>query len=160
MASVNGWRSGPVLTLAGPPGCGKSVAAGQGVMLWLTGRHPWAGFRSGRGPKWIRAESLGSIPSWQEVDESIAKAGLLVIDDVGIEAQRDDSAARVRSLLVYRHDDERPTIITTNLQWNHLRERYGSQVADRMGGSSRAGSHSQFVDCRSRERGSRINERR
>ena len=39
---------------------GTVSAINHGVMLWLTGRHPWAGFRSGRGPKWIRAESLGT----------------------------------------------------------------------------------------------------
>lgn len=105
------------LTLAGPPGTGKSVAAAYVVArcggLWLSARHL-------SNPKY----DLGPAE----------RAELLVLDDLGTEysGASEFGVERAAALLELRHEEARRTVITTNLKEADIGERYKARVASRL----------------------------
>ena len=125
------------LVLAGPPGCGKSLAAA------------WALAESGAG-KWLSATLLQSVdlelaeygaPD-SDVRRGVAPDGfsakaLLVLDDLGEEhvGASGWAVSRAQHLLCARHADGARTIVTTNLRRRgagQFAERYGERVDDRI----------------------------
>lgn len=106
-----------LLVLAGPPGTGKTIAAAYA--LARVGGH------------WLSARNLAN----PKFDISAAeRADLLVLDDLGGEYSGASSFGpdRAAALLEMRHEEERRTIITTNLKEPDLAARYGARLASRL----------------------------
>jgi DNA replication protein DnaC len=123
-STVESWLAGrerPWLFLSGKTGVGKSMAAA-------------AACASTKSAKWVRVDDAvrvfaGMFGKDLERQEKLCETWLLVVDDVGVEHERD--APLVESLLLKLIDHRasakhRPTIVTTNLTSNDFKARYAS----------------------------------
>lgn len=67
--------------------------------------------------------------------DRISKLPMLAIDDLGLEPTEVLSYGNVLNpvidLLTYRYDEQLFTIVTTNLEPQQIREKYGDRIADR-----------------------------
>ena len=69
----------------------------------------------------------------QEDYQSIALAcDLLIVDDLGAEFSTNFTVSALYSVVNSRINERRPTIISTNLDENTLRERYGDRILSRL----------------------------
>jgi DNA replication protein DnaC len=126
---------GLLAVLSGSIGCGKSFAA--------------ATLLSKRRGLWVHAPDLSRIPDDDEPqpERDMIAAGLLVLDDVGIEHSPSGYAAsRVSDVVEAREANLRPTVITTNLDGEGFRKRYGPRLASRINGDGIG-----FVVCTGRD---------
>ncbi len=57
---------------------------------------------------------------------------LLVFDDLGTEEESEKYAAAVRRILQFRYDNQKKTIITTNLSGSELSKRYSQRLISRL----------------------------
>ena len=115
-----------ILVLSGPPGRGKSVAA----CAWLT-----MPSRVHVSKRWLSAGSLARGYAYDaDAFDGLARAGRLVIDDLGTEYQdqKDRYLATLLELLQQRFAHERPTCITTNLGAEEFKTRYEDRLASRI----------------------------
>lgn len=116
------FRDVDILVLAGGPGRGKSVAA----CAWLC---------LGQSIRWVTAGSLSrGIAYDEDAFNALARAGRLVIDDLGTEYQdqKDRYLATLSELLDARYGNQRPTCLTTNLGPDEFKARYGERLASRI----------------------------
>ena len=127
------------LVLVGPPGCGKSVAAGW-VALQVAKSWPWNSMAGGDahprlpfvwldGPKLSALSAIGAPEA--ELMASAARACLLVVDDAGREGNRPAIEA-LSDVLSERIDNKRSTVLTSNLVGESFRNRYGLALSDRL----------------------------
>lgn len=77
---------------------------------------------------WI-AEQMKQDESWKF--EIADNRGLLILDDFGTEPKVYGTES-LPSILFRRYENRMPTIITTNLNSDQIRERYGERIADRL----------------------------
>jgi DNA replication protein DnaC len=117
-------ETGKGLLLCGPYRSGKSCLAALAVREAGThGCHPF----------WLEAFEL--VDGWISKDYRYREARtchLLVIDDLGTEAQEGDKREFpreiVRQVLRYRLEREMAVIVTTNMMPDELRETYGEKL--------------------------------
>lgn len=121
---------GLLLVLSGGTGCGKSTAC-----AWALSKRPglWV-----HGPDLAKPEPPDP-DAWgarrKTLDERMREAGLLVLDDVGIEHSPGGYAAsRITDVLEFRESNKLPSIVTTNLTAAGFRVRYGERLASRTNG--------------------------
>lgn len=110
--------------LLGPTGTGKTLAA-----AWLA--DAVARNESATWVKWIRADELSRILSDRGGSENIAilkRARLLVIDELGYERFPE----LFLEVLGDRHDNSRPTIVTSGLSIGKIAERYSDATVRRI----------------------------
>lgn len=111
-----------IVCLSGNPGCGKTTAAGDAL------------FRARQG-LFVKAARLSR---WQRYEDSemnkLLRAQVLVIDDLGTEFQdeKGNFMAILDEVIDVRYDHRRKTIITTNLDAEAFKARYGERIADRI----------------------------
>ena len=77
---------------------------------------------------------------WEEDGEesfrdTLREADLLILDDLGVEFPSAFSTAAVNDLINARLMENRPTIVTTNLDHEELRRRYSERLISRLKGS-------------------------
>jgi hypothetical protein len=162
--AAESWWSGmrgerPLLALLGPTGLGKSTAAGWAAFLCAR-EYPWNAGAGGGGAwdpiVWHNAEDLALLQSWfddgKRQYEEAQRAWLLVIDDAGHEKTRPAIAA-LSELLLRRIDQNRATILSTNLRGARFGERYGAPVVDRMKVKAFIPELGSFESLRGREPG-------
>jgi len=153
--TVRRWHSRTFLTLCGPAGVGKSVAAGVGLQRGPLGPCPFATPQGPDGarywphaPTWTRAAFVGR--GFDALPTSLRRASVLVIDDLGDEADSPHARSRISELICERDDLRARTIITSNMTAEDIGRRYGRRFADRLGkhgwivpvrGESLRGSH-------------------
>jgi DNA replication protein DnaC len=136
--------AGVLLVLSGGTGCGKSTACAYGL--------------SKRAGLWVHAPSLAK-PEFadpdeygvrrQTLDERMREAGLLVLDDVGIEHSPGGYAAsRITDVLEHREANRRPGIVTTNLTAEQFKAKYGERIASRLNGDPLGWQHIADADRR------------
>ncbi len=64
--------------------------------------------------------------------EMVRTATILVLDDLGTERMTDWAKEKITQLLNYRYNNLLPTIVTTNLSLDELRERIGERAFSRL----------------------------
>ncbi len=111
-SSPEGW-----LLLYGPTGIGKTHLA-----VAITGRLLAAGHR----PYFVRTQQLirqlgssfarDSSLNFDKIFSAACDAPILILDDLGAEADRDWIRATLQDLITHRHDARLPTIVTTTVQ--------------------------------------------
>ena len=118
----------PFLALSSTTGLGKSVAA-----LWAL---------SHRGGEYLRAAAIAEWPLGNppELGHFVA-VDVLILEELGREADIGPMLDRVRELLAARIESGRPTLVTTNLPLAPVKNgesfssRYGEHLYDRVRGS-------------------------
>lgn len=131
------WRrtTATLLVLAGPVGTGKSLAAAWTLHDWWIEELRAARDDCRRyyeGQCWIAAPHLARMRKWDEAVAKLERAPMLVLDDLGHESSTDAAAELVQSVVTTRFAEERPTVITTNLDQKTFRPRYGERIVDRV----------------------------
>lgn len=123
----------------GPPGKGKSVAAGW-LMREVLKDLGWNNAPTGGlafPARFVSAAQLTRISSYDKLDSDwlndLHRVRLLVVDDAGDEATAIGKDT-LGGLLLDRHNKLRRTVITSNLRRAALTERYGGALLDRATG--------------------------
>ena len=80
----------------------------------------------------LEAEHFGRAQG--DSEEQLVSCDLLVLDDLGMEFDTPFSRACLYNVLNARLLEGRPTVISTNLSFTALQERYGDQIASRISG--------------------------
>lgn len=111
------------LLLCGKPGVGKSLAAAY----WL-----WSSAAAIK--RWAHVADLMRVGLYGAELEDYWNAGALVLDDVGTEFSDTKGvfAAVFDGFVEKRCARERKTVITTNLDPESFKRRFGERVADRL----------------------------
>jgi DNA replication protein DnaC len=150
LAAVRGAED--ICILAGGCGTGKTVAAVAWVHDYVAAAERWQdiGERDprpqyrGRVPMWITATKLARTDHFKQSEvDRVVKVERLAIDDLGSEFS--DSKGFFSSLLDevidLRYSGQQPTLVTTNLDVDAFKARYGARIVDRIREAGR------FVNC-------------
>lgn len=109
------------LLLLGSPGAGKTIAAAAALV---------------RGGVFRRAVELSRLSSFDREDQrtflDACRVRLLVLDDLGSEMLHDGWRPMLDELIDIRYGDRLKTIITSNLDTQTFKARYGERIADRI----------------------------
>jgi DNA replication protein DnaC len=123
-------REGWCLVLSGGKGTGKSTAAA----VWLYENVPPEGAPTYQRRYWWNGTKIARTNGYAKDYEKMIQSKLMVIDDLGVEYQDKNGnfQQRLDELMDERYSNFRKTIITTNLNAEAFKDRYGERVADRM----------------------------
>lgn len=122
-----------VCLLAGGVGAGKTVAAvaamAERVLLDVDDVQPALFVRAAE----CARMGLYDADSKRRLQQML-EAGVLVVDDMGVEFLGEGSIWRslLEEVLDVRYGDMLPTVLTTNMDWAGFSARYGARVADRI----------------------------
>lgn len=131
------------LVLSAKPGTGKSTAGG--VWLWL--RTAGVVVSHGGTPvirpdlatptnaqRWFSASEIAAASGFDGSVDSLCTMAALVIDDLGTEYADRKGYVKTRLDVIVdsRYREFRPTLITTNLNSEAFKERFGERVTDRL----------------------------
>lgn len=122
---------GCILILAGSVGCGKTTAAAW----WLSQPGPRDRYVVTTPPMFIPTFRLERLSRYSEEGmRKVEKARRLVIDDLGTEYSdsKDNFLTLFRSVIDSRYSDMLPLIVTTNLDADEFKSRYGSRTVSRI----------------------------
>ena len=141
------------LVLSGGPGCGKTVAAATWILAFVFDDQLWGKsseymgdrpeFRSAW-PIWITAAKLARCDRYDEIYMAkILRTPRLVVDDLGGEYLDKGGfyASLLDEIVNERQAESKPTIMTTNLNADAFKERYGERIIDRIREGGR------FIGC-------------
>jgi hypothetical protein len=122
--ALSSWNSEAksVAVLSGPPGTGKTVAA-----AWWRAKN--------YGMNFLRASTFAATSRYDEKARAFAyDASALCLDDLGSEYldAKGSFLVDLDELIDTYYADERPLIITTNLNAADFKARYGRRVEDRI----------------------------
>ena len=111
-----------MMLLAGPPGTGKSVAAGHALMR--------------RGGAWAHVSEIADVYGFDRaaVVSRLKTARFLVLDDLGTEQKSEGARDAVVSVLLVRFENELPTVMTSNLSADAWKLYADERVRDRLAG--------------------------
>lgn len=125
-------RQGTSLVFSGRPGTGKSHLA-IAIAQALLGRTTVLYAGTLDIIRMIRATwGRDSAKSEAEVLDSLAKVGLLIMDEVGVQYGTEGEKVLLFDVINRRYQDVRPTIYLTNLDAAGLREYLGDRAFDRL----------------------------
>jgi len=120
------------LVLYGPPGTGKThlaVATLKNVIKYKGQKGVFCDFRN---LLLTIKSTYDTNESEAEIIETVVKAPLLILDDVGAERNTEWAKEKLNLIINYRYINKLPTIITTNLSFDGgLGERFSSKFDDR-----------------------------
>jgi hypothetical protein len=124
----------PLLTLVGPTGIGKTVASAW-VFREMARRTPAERSTGSSEPLWwVQAPEFNRVSAFSGDDETrlraMEQAALLVVDEVGDEVTG-LAVSTLRDLWMAREAAGRRTVITSNLEPQAFRAKYGDAMWDR-----------------------------
>lgn len=136
-----------LIVLSGGTGTGKTTATSWWLWGWHRDPANWPEVSEwGTQPKcrgsavFVTAAALARWGRYNEAEmDTILRATLLAIDDLGSEYLDTKGAylSLLDEIVNERYANRRPTVLTTNLNVNDFRERYGERIADRIRESGR-----------------------
>jgi DNA replication protein DnaC len=129
-----------ILVLSGDPGCGKTFAAVRWIADYVNDDSRWPSPGSavqlkGRPPVFVTAAALARWDRYeQEPMLKLLRAPRLAIDDLGAEYLDKNGfyAALLDEVLNERYSGRLPTLLTTNLDIDEFKARYGDRIAGRI----------------------------
>lgn len=113
------------VTVTGPAGAGKSSLAAAILRKYWRPKNRWVGAEELA--LCYRSTPLGTEPAMLE---EAVRAPLAVLDDLGLEAEIREAAPT--SMIFRRHQEQRPTIVTTGFDRRAIAARYGAGIARRL----------------------------
>jgi DNA replication protein DnaC len=119
------------LYFAGPVGTGKTTLAMLVSGTAIRADRSVAIYSTPRLLNVIR-DTIGNDGSTQELLDRLATVDLLHLDDVGAESTSDWVLEQLYSIVNARYEDERSTMITTNLMPDDLAEQIGARTVSRL----------------------------
>lgn len=124
--------SSPSLLMMGATGLGKSH-----LSLSIAGEVVKKGYMVINGSvqdlfSAVQSEYYGRGQSDISTMDSMRQADLLVLDDLGSEYDTPFQNSTLFSILNYRLEQQKPTIINTNLTFQEIQRRYSDRVASRL----------------------------
>jgi hypothetical protein len=127
------------LVLSSDKGAGKST----GAAVWLYDVAMQMEAAPSEASCWWPATRLARANSFNKEYERIIRAPHMVIDDLGMEYmdKNGNMLTRLDELIDERYSNFRRIIITTNLNMNDFKERYGDRIADRIRDSISSGGN-------------------
>jgi len=75
---------------------------------------------------------FGDTEGFRNLERRLKDAGLLILDDFGLERFESWAEQKVESIISDRYDECRATVITTNLANDDLRDKYRERILDRL----------------------------
>ncbi len=152
LAAVRGAED--ICIIAGGCGVGKTIAEVAWVCNYVSAPERWqdAADRDreprpqyrGQVPLWISSAQLARLDHYKQDEiDRVAKVERLVIDDLGSEYQdaKGFFGSLLDELIDLRYAGQRPTVISTNLDVEAFKNRYGVRIVDRIREAGR------FVAC-------------
>jgi hypothetical protein len=135
-----------LLVLSGSPGTGKTFAAVRWIVDYVNDSKNWTPpgvvhRMLGRPPVWTTGPSLSRWDHWDpEQMAKLLRAPRLVIDDLGTEFLDKGGfyASLLDEVINQRYEASLPIVITTNLDKDGFKARYGERIADRIRQSGKA----------------------
>jgi DNA replication protein DnaC len=130
------------LTLVGPKGVGKSVAAAYVLADWVR-HYAWndqpSGGRQLAPAIWVKASKLTQLADYGRIDtdwmDAARLAQVVVVDELGHDSTPVGMAA-LTDLLTARHEARKRTVVTANMAPEDLAKRYGEAWYDRLRNAS------------------------
>ena len=135
-AICNSWNGSDWIIAAGPVGTGKTswltallvdhlAASENNEALWVSEQ---GFFREAA----LRAEQKFS--GREQVLQRLIDTPLLLIDDIGSRHREltEWQGGAMRDLFMERHLADKPTLITTNMNWDEIQSRYGNHIRSRL----------------------------
>lgn len=121
--------SRPVLLLCGSPGCGKTLASVRGLGDALEHSAVTSGL-------FVKSFELSRLSMFAPEDKarmaSLSRTRFLILDDLGAEMLHDGMRPMLDELIDARYQNGSRTILTTNLDPQAFKARYGERIADRI----------------------------
>jgi DNA replication protein DnaC len=137
IVGVRAWMTDPhhcILVLAGPPGTGKTLSA-----MWWMREHAVA-YKWHR-PLWTTATAFALMQRWETEDDNarqvVLKGNALVLDDLGAEHLAGALPSDLDQLIDSYYSRCARLLVTTNLDGEQFRARYGERIADRIAEAGR-----------------------
>ena len=132
------------LVLAGQPGRGKSIAAAYWLKRlaydWIVEKFEDGEENMGQrsiftGQHWWSAQEVSRVSSRDAVLSTLMNRNNIVIDDLGTEYldTKGHTLHRFDELITRRYSNYKRTIITTNLNMEGFKKRYGARIFSRIG---------------------------
>ena len=114
----------PWLYLFGSVGTGKTLAASIMALDWIRERDSFVRFMTADAlVSRMRQTEFEREPSGSGLTvESVSRYHLFVIDDIGAGKSSDYSSTKLMGVLEARHEQQHPTILTSNLDMDQLSE--------------------------------------
>lgn len=122
-------KAGGLIVLAGNYGCGKTVGALAGALLYQNTDRRGMGLL-----RIVRARAILKAAFDEGIDEYAKHRGVLVVDDLGREHFTDKGfgISEWDYFFDCRHSEMRPTIINTNLTSKQFTAKYNEAIYDRL----------------------------
>lgn len=124
----------PGLFLTGIYGCGKTyLACALGIELLL---NQYKGVVFCSVPQFLHqirsSFNNTGVKSEKEIVDTLMYRDYVIMDDLGAEKVSDFSLDRLYLVIDYRYSNEKPTIITSNLDLNEIRDRIHDRLGSRI----------------------------
>lgn len=139
VAMIRGTEEFSILTLAGPPGVGKSHLAIAIAWEWLL-HGAWVLFRQSEDLLDEMRQTFDidkdkawdlKLPTFANVLKAYKWCHLLVVDDLGLEKPTEWAEARLDGIFNHRWLHRLPTVITTNMPSKDLSPRIVDRIDDK-----------------------------
>jgi DNA replication protein DnaC len=133
--AIRGWQGSTpedsIAFICGPPGSGKTHIAVATIRRWVMAKKDNARF-------FVSGQLMGAIKDGfrdgtsEGVIRRAEDATLLILDDLGSEMATDWVKETVYNLINYRYNHLKPTLVTSNLTLNEIRDTYHARLASRL----------------------------
>lgn len=127
-------EGGWCLVLSADKGAGKSTAAAYWLMKQTELHDLNPAVMGAPVRRWWSGTRLARVNGYTSEFEKLAQVNFMVLDDLGIEYldKNGNFLQRLDEIMDERYSNYRKTVITTNLNSEDFKSRYGERIADRI----------------------------